>query len=448
MPREYKCVRQEKNLATAAIEKTGIPRAPLAPSKPRSRVSGIWPAAIIIYATMLPPEFSLYIDTFRIGAYQLAIFLMLPWLLGQILKGRIKLGLIDIGMVITALWLPVSFTQNYDLSTGIEAGGSQTVDILLSYLIGRCAIKNFASLRRLLIVISPGLLIAGLLLFFESVGGSLFVRQTAQAIFGVSGELNSALAFEKRLGLVRAYGPFQHPIHAGLFMSAFLPLYFMSFKRKALKFRGLLFGVLGFFTLSSAALLALVLSAAMLTYDWIQKYLKNIGWKIALMALAALIFFIQIFSQNGVLSVIYRYLTLNPATGYYRTQIWAYASDDVFAHPWFGIGYEAYTRPYWFWGSDSIDAHYLSMAVKYGLVPALLYFSITIGIIVLLSQRASISASLQNRDKLVGMVICLSTIVIMLFTVTFWGGILAWLNLMLGMSLSIVKNPQNFASRL
>ncbi len=427
-------------MATAAIDITR----PMTRKAERSvSLVQILPAAFFIYATLLPPEVAFYAGSFRMGAYRIALFLLVPWVITQLATGKIKFGFIDFMMLVTALWLPVSFAQNYDVSVGIEAGGSQTVDMMLAYLVGRCSLNNFESLRRLLIIISPGLLVAGLLLVGESIIGSLFVRQTAQSIFGAAGEVGSNLNFEKRLGLVRAYGTFSHPIHAGVFMSTFLPIFFMLFRNKIRKFSGFGFGVLGFFSLSSAGFLAMLLNIAFLGYDWLQKTVRDIGWRLALVSIATMACLIQMFSEGGVISVIYRYLTFNPGTGWYRTQIWKYASDDVLANPWFGIGYEPYTRPHWFWGSNSIDAHYLSMAVKYGLVPALLYFLIAIAIVVLLARAARQSALSTHRDVFVGLTIALSTIIIVMFTVAFWGAMLAWFNFMLGLSLSLARNRRN-----
>ncbi|MEE9433102.1 MAG: O-antigen ligase family protein [Sphingorhabdus sp.] len=407
----------------------------------------IWPAVLLLYVTLIPPEVAFFAGSFRFGAYRIVLFLLIPWLFTQFAKGRIKLGLIDIAMLVVTLWLPLSFAQNYNIAVGIEAGGSQTVDMMLAYLIGRGSIRSLTDFRNLLRLVFPGLLVAGLLLMLESVGGRLFVREAFQAAFGAADEVGGEIKHEFRYGFLRAQGPFSHPIHAGMYLTAYVPLFFMTFRAKIWRFGGLIPGVLGVFSLSSTGVLGLVLSIGLIGYDWFQKRVKEIGWIVAVTALSVGLFVIHLVSNSGLISVIYRYLTFNPKTGWFRTQIWYYSIDDIWAHPWFGIGYEAYTRPSWF-VSDSIDAHYLAMAVKYGVIPALTYLMVAIVIVIMLAARARQSAATSQRDSFVGMAICLVTIVTILFTVAIWGAMLTWFNFLLGVFVSMIRNPANYNRQL
>ena len=381
------------------------------------------------------------------GAYRIALFLLLPWLLVQFSKGRVKLGIIDLMMIVTAAWFPISFTQNYDISVGIEAGGAQSVDMLLAYFIGRASLRNFGDLGKLLLVMAPGLFLAGFSVMVESIGGRLIVREIAQSIFGGANEVGGELRYEYRSGLLRAYGPFSHPIHAGVYLTSFVPLFFVMFRKSSRKTFGIIIGALSFFALSSAGVLGLLLNLVLLGFDRVQREIKDIGWGMALSLLAALLLIVQIFSKSGVVSVIYRYLTFNPATGYFRTLIWEYAGADALRHPWFGIGYEAYLRPSWFGTTTTIDAHYLAMAVKYGLLPALLFFAVGVSLVVMLARRAIASPLSSQRSAFVGMAICISIIIILLFTVTLWGSMFAWFCFLLGMFFSLARNPQNYNSK-
>lgn len=431
-------------MASAALTYDDFSEKPAARSLNLQR---IWPALLLLYVTLIPPEVAFFAGSFRLGAYRLVLFLLLPWVFIQLARGRVKFGLVDIVMFVVALWLPLSFAQNYDIATGIEAGGSQTADMILSYLIGRVTIRSFQDFRSLLIALLPGLLVAGSLIFLESIGGRLFVREGFQAIFGGAGEVGGELKYEYRGGFLRAYGPFSHPIHAGMYLTAYVTLFFMLFRNKILRIVGLVPGFFSIFSLSSAGLLGLVMNIILISYDWLQKQVKELTWKLALIFLTIGLFLVQVFSQGGLISVIYRYLTFNPRTGWFRTQIWYYASDDVWANPWFGIGYEDYSRPSWFGGTTSIDAHYLSMAVKYGLAPSLLYLFVALAIIILLCARAHRSATTAQRNSFVGMAICLTTLVTVLFTVAIWGAVLAWFNCLLGILVSMIRNPSNYKYR-
>ena len=366
----------------------------------------------------------------------------------QLAKGRIKFGMFDFGMLVVALWLPASFTQNYDLMTGIEAGGSQTVDMMLAYLIGRASIRTYQDLRSMLLFVFPGLCAAGLLMMLESLSGRLFVREAFQSAFGGAGEVGGELRYERRRGFLRAYGPFSHPIHAGMYLTTYVPLFWFMFRRKKWRVAGLGPGLLSLFSLSSAGFLGLLINAVLIGFDWIQKFVKELGWKMFVIVIGMTMAAIQFFSQGGLIPVIYRYLTFNPRTGWYRTQIWTYATDDVVDNPLWGIGYAGYTRPPWLSANPSIDAHYLSMAVKYGLVPAVIYFLVAVLLIFLLGARASRAATTLQRDTFVGLAICLTVIVVVLFTVAIWGSMLAWFNFLLGVLVSYSRNRSNFTYRV
>jgi len=389
-------------VATVATELTGNRQArPKRVSPPRSRsfsVLAILPALLLIYSIFTPVEVAVYLGSMRIGAYRAILLLLVPLVVYAVVRKGFRPHPLDGLMLLVSLWLPVSFWMNYDFSTGLEAGLSQTIDIFVAYMVGRLFIRDLGEFKQFLRLLLPGLVLVAILLMAESFSGKLFVREAAAAIFGGGNEVGGELNYEKRLGLLRAYGPFTHPIHAGMFLASFLPLYFYFFTETGKKWTGVATSFFCLFALSSAGMIGLVLNAGMMLYDRALKLVREINWAISLGLFSALLFMLQIFSQNGVVPIIYRYLTLNPRTGYYRTKIWEYASDDVWQHPWFGIGYEEYTRPEWFWGTSSIDAHYLAMAVKYGFFPAFLYFIVAIAIVVMLARQVSRHVTSRARD--------------------------------------------------
>lgn len=409
-----------------------------------ARFLSVWPAVLILVSFLIPPEVGLNVGPLRLGVYRLVLIALSPLIVSAILKGRYSPHPLDFIVFILACWFPVSFAMNYDWGVGLEAGGSQSFDLILSYLLGRVTIRTLSDFRNFLICILPALLLVGLSMVAESLTGSLFVRETANALFGSTAGTGNNFEPEFRNGLLRSYSVFTHPIHAGLFLSSFISLYYSAFKLTQWKFSGALIGVLGFFSLSSAALLGIVANMAILIYDWVQQKVKNLSWPLLIISFLIFMSLVHFFSQSGVVSVIYRYLTFNAQTGYYRTLIWEYAGAEALRHPWFGIGYEEYTRPVWM-GGASIDAHYLFMATSYGFVPALLYFFIAIITIFILARRASKSISHVSRSTFLGLAASLTVIVILLFTVTFWGSMLAWFNFTLGFGVALTTLPSNLS---
>jgi hypothetical protein len=398
----------------------------------------------MLVSFLVPPEVALYVGPLRLGAYRLVLIALSPVIVSAILKGRYSPHPLDFVVFILACWFPVSFAMNYNWAIGLEAGGSQSFDLILSYMLGRVAIRTLSDFRNFLIFILPALLIVGLSMVAESLTGSLFIRETAKAIFGGATGGGNNFEPEFRNGLLRSYSVFTHPIHAGLFLSSFISLYYSAFKLTQWKFSGVFIGILGFFSLSSAALLGIIANVAILVYDSLQKRVKDLSWSILIVFLLIFMTLVHFFSQSGIVSVIYRYLTFNVQTGYYRTLIWEYASAEALRHPWFGIGYEEYTRPAWM-GGASIDAHYLFMATSYGFVPALLYFCISIIIIFILGRCASKSITHISRSTFLGLAASLTVIVILLFTVTFWGSMLAWLNFTLGFAVALTTLSSNLS---
>ena len=189
------------------------------------------PALLLIYSIFIPVEVAVYsrLDAGRSLPCDIATSARAIGGLCCRQKGLSRAHPLDGLMLLVSLWLPVSFWMNYDFATGLEAGLSQTIDIFVAYMVGRLFIRDLNEFKQFLRLLLPGLVLVAILLMAESFSGRLFVRETAAAIFGGGNEVGGELNYEKRLGLLRAYGPFTHPIHAGMFLASFLPLYFYFF---------------------------------------------------------------------------------------------------------------------------------------------------------------------------------------------------------------------------
>jgi len=136
------------------------------------------------------------------------------------------------------------------------------------------------------------------------------------------------------------------------------------------------------------------------------------------------------YSNSGIVTLLVRFATLDPGTGYFRISIWQYGTLSVLAHPWFGIGFDPYRRPDWMLTS-SIDTHWLLYAVRYG-PPAALSLFLTCIAAVGGMVRAEKMANARDAGFYRGIVISLVTLVAMGFTVSFQGGTLTWFTILLG----------------
>src|SRR3546814_18847123 len=71
----------------------------------------------------------------------------------------------------------------------------------------------------------------------------------------------------------------------------------------------------------SAAIMGLLVGAALVAYDWLQKRVEILSWRALAAASALSVLVVHLASQNGVVNILVR-LTLDPQTGYFRLLIW------------------------------------------------------------------------------------------------------------------------------
>lgn len=401
------------------------------------------PAVLLLYSTLLPQEVRFTIAGQVIFPYRAVSFVLLPWLLNRIATGRMPFRPTDLWMYAGVAWMVISFCAFYGLTEGVRRGGALAFDMLIPFLIVRLCVRNFQDARRLLIIAAPGLLFAGALMMVESVTHRQLVRPFASAIFGQLPYFENGQAVSTarefvvvRLGLLRSHGPFSHPILAGLFMASFFPLYLNSSVRGWPFVFGLIASLCAIFTVSSAAFVSFIISGLLLSYDRIQVYLHGIGWRFFVFAISVLILFVEMSSQNGVVSIIIRY-TLDPQTGFFRQLIWEYGTQSIAEHPWFGIGFTDYERLAWM--VNSIDNHWLLLGIRHGVIVPFCILMACLVAIINLSQRSS--ALSKSDGKLArAFVFSLVGMVFLGFTVAFFGGTLIWFCMLLGIATSLSKD--------
>jgi len=396
-----------------------------------------WPLILLFYSILIPPEMFIDFGGLRLYGFRLTEFLLLPVIFSRFWNGNIKINVADILVVLAGGWILISLAFVHDLVFALERGGSFSADMLLAYLIGRVSIRRMADIRSFLTFVFPGVLAAGLLLMAESISGSHLLRGNVSKIFGSDVEGLFKLRQEFRVGLLRAYGPFVHPIAAGIVITSFVPLYFMCFSRSHLRLTGSGAAFLGVFCLSSSALLSLITAFSLIGLDRVRGWIKEISWPVILSIMAAAAALVQLTSQNGIISALYRYFTFNPATGYYRTLIWEYAGAEALRNPIFGIGLNDWERPVWML-HYSVDAHFLYLALQNGLVASLSLLGAFIWTISKLAFIIGKQPSVNRRRILMGMVFCLSILLMTLFTVSVTTSTGAFVMMLLGAAATLI----------
>jgi len=365
------------------------------------------PAVIVIYLfLLLPVETRPTLFGVNLPIYRIAILIFVPLMLARFGGGRARFIFPDWMMLLAASWTAISFSLHYGLGRGMVSAIGVIVDFGGAYALGRMAIDGVNGLRRFFVLISPGLALAGAELMVESISGRLWVRPLFQAIFGPvsifeAGQVSGAvqLSEQVRLGLVRAYGPFSHPILAGSVLVSLLPLWMIGGFRSWPRWLGLFAAFAGLFSLSSAAFLGLAVGLGLCGLNWGKRFFAGVTWPtlsaVILLGLIAL----ESLTGRGVTGFLAQ-VSLDPATAYWRFLIWDYGWLSVLQNPWIGIGYEQWVRPD-FMLSSSIDAHWLALAVRNGLpLPFLIIMTISFGMVG--TALSAIRADWRDRGLLIG----------------------------------------------
>ncbi len=396
------------------------------------------PPVFIFYAFLLPPEFEVYFGPVRFMAYRIALFASIPWIIIGLINGRFKPHIIDLFVLTSAIWPLFAWGHHKDFFGGLETGGATFSDLVLTWMVARISFSDPHILGKILRAILPAVIFIACVFFVESLGGRLIYRETFQALLGSSAERGGALSYEERLGLLRAFGPFAHPIHAGILIASFAPLYLPRITKKWSSFSGLLSSIGAIFTVSSGAILSLIIGITFSAYQMLQLRINQLSWRLFGVSLFLFLLFLQLVSQNGVLSIIVRYLAFG-GSGYFRLLIWEYCLIEVKNFPLFGIGSRPWSRPLWLGSTDTIDAHYLAWATTMGLLAAIPLLIAALYINIRLFGLGGKNKDRYTIATVIPIAIAITLFNISAFLVAYWTVLLVWYIFLLGAGLTIIQ---------
>lgn len=348
-----------------------------------------WQVILLIAAFLCPTELSLYIAGLRFPPHRVALFILFPIAIMRLMSQQgLKVKSFDIFFILFNLWTVAMYMYHQGQQEGLVYGGSQALESLGGYLVARAWIRNEETLRATLRALGWAIFAAALIALPETLLGQIFTHDLLRQLTGY----HHPIGVETRLGLTRAYGVFDHPIHYGTFCATMAAMFWYAEKRNAGRFKkaGLLSlaTVLG---LSSAPLLCLGLQGGMIVWDKLTKRLAKRA-TITFLAVLGLYIGASLASTRGPIAVIATGMTLDPWTGFYRLQIWENGMNNVFMYPITGLGLAEWERPAWM-VSSTIDAFWLVIMIRTG-VPALLLLIIALTLLI----RAVNRYGLKSRD--------------------------------------------------
>ncbi|TRD11662.1 O-antigen ligase family protein [Erythrobacter insulae] len=393
-------------------------------------------AAMLGYVLLLPPQLNLVVMGSTVPPYRIFLIVAAVFIALSMIKGAFRFRWPDIAMIAAIGWICLAMSMTSETDEAITGSAAHAIDIGFAYFFARLTISSPRALRVFLLLILPGLLALGILLAVEAVTHTHILQPIFANITGAPFHYGST----PRLGLLRAQGPFAHPILAGIFLASFLPLYWLAGLRDRAKFSGVFAAICSIVTVSSATFLALAAGGFLLAYNWATERVENISWRFLFMLAAFGLFAAEIGTKSGSFSLLVRFASLNAMSAYNRVMIWEHGSQNVIDNPWFGIGYSDWARPVWM--GDSLDNFWLLTAVRFGVVPVLLFTFMVGSALIVLVLRSLRSSPLDARLER-GVAIALAVFALGLISVSIWLSPLVWFFMLLGIAVSLGGTSAN-----
>lgn len=323
-----------------------------------------------------------YVGPLRLSVYRLVLIAaffpaLFYWLSGR--AGPIRLP--DICVLVICLWSTLSFSILHGFLEMFETVGIFWLETLGAYLIGRCYIRTpeaFYKMVRLLFWL-------GMVMFPFAIYETITSEGIILTLFSKIGPTYYDNLMERRLGLDRVQGPFPHQIHFGVFFLSMsgMVYYVLGYGQRWVGRVGrmLAISLLGSLSLSSGPLVSLMAQLNIIIWDGLMKSVKQ-RWHI-LAGFSVLGFVVvDLLSNRTPFHVVIEYLALNKGTAYNRIRIWQFGTDNIFANPLFGLGFNDWERPYWM--VSSVDMFWIIGGMRHGIMVwmlwLILFFSIFLSV--------------------------------------------------------------------
>ncbi len=369
--------------------------------------------ALLMLSFTMPFFFSiggLKLSTYRIYLLAAALPVLIGWMKGD--AGRIRSA--DILVIVASLWMAAALLINHGVADLWQFSGMLVVETLVPYLTARVLIRDYASFRAFVWWYFVIVLVLVPFAIFENLTGKPVLLDMLRPVFRVYYDVNQ----QPRMGLERAQVTFPHPILFGVFCSSAFALswYVLNPNKGIFKriVRSFVVGVAVFSSLSSGALLSIILQTFLITWDETLKSVKS-RWTIFAAIFGTLYIILELASNRNAFQIIASELTFSAGTAWNRINIFNYAIDDVFRSPFFGIGLNEWTRPNWL--LPSVDNFWLLMALRYG-IPALILFALALVMICWQIGRRPLSGVYARART--GYLIAFISLAISAFTVHMW----------------------------
>ena len=394
---------------------------------------------LYLFVFLIPIEFSFYIGQLLITPTRLFLLVLAgPVIFSSITNHKLQSE--DVFFIIFISWVSVAYFYKRG-AAGIEIIGQTFLEVAISYCVARTYLVTFAQFIRLALILSVTVAILGILAIPEGISHYRYLHELPQKLTG----FDYYISDDTRVGLLRSASTFEHPILFGMFCASLFSLAWYSLSSLGARLSHAAFTLMAtLLALSSAALLLLIMQFLLVGIEKITRPIKRRTMIFGTL-LISFVVLIEAVSNRGIIKLIGGTLTFNPHTAYYRLLQWDYSIDDVRRHPFVGINFENWTRP--FWMTDSIDNHWLFLAMNSG-IPAVFALWIVMGIIsVKLYQKKQRTADIGYQKLYMGWLIGTASLFLGAWTVTLFGKMLPVFMFFLGIGAAMTRLPEEDPSQ-
>lgn len=404
---------------------------PLATAR-RSKVSLAYiplPVAVILVSLLFPREFDFSVEVLRLNCTRLALLLWTPMALVRLASRRgATFRSFDYLFIGAYAYYVFAVFSKETFHTATQTGGIIFLEAVGGYLVARAYIRNEDQFLATVKLLFWCVMLVGAMAIPESILFNHLVKNFAASLTG----LPAWPPGESRLGLLRAMAVFDHAIHYGVFCASVFALVWFSEEYPLKRFiRATLAAGATFFSLSSGPLLGIGIVLAGAVWERSTRYVPYRVW-LTIALVAVLYLLASLVTNRSPFKILITSLVFVSDSAYYRMLIWDYGVDNVLNNPWIGVSLGSWERPAWM-PSDSLDNHWLAMAIWGGLPSAALY---ALSIIVLLRAASRDLQAPERAERRRCRYAWSATVLVLCavgMTVAYWGALAIYVTFCLGM---------------
>ena len=344
----------------------------LRPQTPNATIERLNPLVTILIVSLIIPIYFSF-GSIKLNPNRLILLVtVLPLLFGWAIGKAGKIRITDILVILSSVWVAVTLLV-YGGTSMVQNAGVTAIEILAPYFMARRFIRSQAQYLILVRILFLTVLFLVLIAGIEAVTGVNIILTILDPIF-----LTFPPFLEYRWGMQRAKTGFEHPILYGCFVAFMFSPVFFSFRLRMGALKAFLVAspvmIATFFSLSAGAYLGLMVQLLLIGWGLITGRVGR-KWQVlgSLVLLAFMI--VDLISNRSPFEVFISYLTFDAHTSYWRILIFIYGMENVWAHPFFGIGLGDWMRPDWMYTS-TVDNFWLVIAMRHGF-PGFILFLMT-----------------------------------------------------------------------